>query len=1368
MPAVDTFLNPLGGSWNDPSAWSLGSLPGANDDVVINTPSNAAVHLSVTATVNSLQVGGWLVLDGALIVAGTAQVSGRLDLESGSLDAQSGLTINGGQLNFDGAALAGDAWLVNSALNIGTGGTGAANFMLAGASTLTGTIAAGQTVWVRGDGSHGSATLTTVGDVHNAGVIDLQATDSAQDCSVVSSGMLINDSSGLLEAVQGTGGSRSIVGNFTNEGTVQAESGSALVLNNGPTFIQTGGTLAADQGASIAQVGGSLRYTGGAISGEFSTVNTTLDIAASVTDAALIDVRGLQASLVENASPTVTLRVQGSSYNGHATLMTAAGAVNAGTIDLESIQNSWESNLATVGPLVNMATGRIEVRQGSGGNRRLFGSLTNQGTVEVESGVEWLVLNNGSASPVFTQTGGAVTAEGSGDVQMRGGSLLYTGGAITGEFATVNTTLDIAASVTDAALIDVRGLQASLVENASPTVTLRVQGSSYNGHAMLMTAAGAVNAGTIDLESIQNSWESNLATVGPLVNMATGRIEVRQGSGGNRRLFGSLTNQGTVEVESGVELLVLNNGSASPVFTQTGGAVTAEGSGDVQMWDGSLLYTGGAITGAFITLDSTLDIAASVTVPTMLTVRGQHGTLVENASATVTLCRQGSGSNGSAILTTTEGAVNAGIIDLESIQGQWGCALVGSSFTNLAGGQILSRVGSGGPRSLSGYLINPGLIDVAAGTGLDITGVYEMAGGQISGPGDLVNAEVRETAPSAVPTTLVLCGHSTLTTDNLVNTTLWVQGDGANGSSTLTTPSGFTNAGTILLESLDWSGFSSQLVAGGTVANVATGTLTAGLGAGGPTSVTANVVNQGVLSAAAGQELDLFAVDGSLPTLVQAGGSIATAGNVVVQGGHFDYTGGTISGDFFTLNATIDVADSVTGQGIIHAAGSQSVLLNNASWGVTIQLVAGALGANAVLTTADGAVNAGVLTLEADQWYGLQASLVVGGASFTNTATGRVIVSPGGGQVHFQGAVVNNGTLSVGAYTDFTGPLTNTGTCAVTGNVLLTGDLTNDGTLEVAAGGQVELDGSNANVSLVQAGVINADGWFQLDHVHLDFTGGAIAGLGTFRVRASTVAVSAGVTAPSLIEAAGNANVLVDNASGATTIWVQGDNDDQWATLTAAPGATNAGVIRLESVGGWGSFLAIDDTLVNTATGVIAANDGAGTIPGGLVNAGLVAVAADNPVQITGSYVEAGGTVSGPAYFYRATISETASPLVPTTLVLQGSSTLLTDNLSNVVVQVQATGGNATLTTADGVSNAGTILLENAEGSSWAGELVVGDSLENDGQIEVSGPGGHSIAGNLVNFGTLSVAAGAGVVFVGDGAGALTLTQSEGMIAADG
>src|SRR5262249_37170929 len=154
-----------------------------------------------------------------------------------------------------------------------------------------------------------------------------------------------------------------------------------------------------------------------------------------------------------------------------------------------------------------------------------------------------------------------------------------------------------------------------------------------------------------------------------------------------------------------------------------------------------------------------------------------------NLAPLVTVWVQGSSTFGHATLTTAAGASNAGIIHLQSIDDVYSCQLnVGSTtLVNTATGKITAAQGRGGARRVNGHQANPGQITVAADTTLTLSGTYNAAGGAITGPGYVVNAQVQVTAAPAAPTTVVLLGNCTLTTNNLANTTLLVQGSDAFG-----------------------------------------------------------------------------------------------------------------------------------------------------------------------------------------------------------------------------------------------------------------------------------------------------------------------------------------------------------------------------------------------------------------------------------------------------------------------------------------------------------------------------------------------------------------------------------------------------------
>ena len=112
---------------------------------------------------------------------------------------------------------------------------------------------------------------------------------------------------------------------------------------------------------------------------------------------------------------------------------------------------------------------------------------------------------------------------------------------------------------------------------------------------------------------------------------------------------------------------------------------------------------------------------------------------------------------------------------------------------------------------------------------LTIQGTYYAAGGSITGPGYLNNTALYVTASPASPTTILIEGSAdTLETNNLANTTLWVQGNpDINQNATLNVAAGLVNHGTVLLEST-YTNYSDTLATGSeTFTNAADGTIQA-------------------------------------------------------------------------------------------------------------------------------------------------------------------------------------------------------------------------------------------------------------------------------------------------------------------------------------------------------------------------------------------------------------------------------------------------------------------------------------------------------------------------------------------------------------
>ena len=174
--------------------------------------------------------------------------------------------------------------------------------------------------------------------------------------------------------------------------------------------------------------------------------------------------------------------------------------------------------------------------------------------------------------------------------------------------------------------------------------------------------------------------------------------------------------------------------------------------------------------------NAVIDVPGNVTVtyqgsqPTVLTLQNND-----------TIWVNGSNAGGNATLSVSQSITNDGTILLQSSNAGYSDAISTGSgtLTNDPDGTIQVTNGSGGPRTITGTLVNQGQIVVDGASYLSITGAYYAAGGSISGPGYLFNCALYVTASPTTPTTILLeGGGDALETNNLPNTTLWVQGNG--------------------------------------------------------------------------------------------------------------------------------------------------------------------------------------------------------------------------------------------------------------------------------------------------------------------------------------------------------------------------------------------------------------------------------------------------------------------------------------------------------------------------------------------------------------------------------------------------------------
>jgi hypothetical protein len=790
------------GLWSNAGNWLddqlIHRLPGPGDDALI-TPSGITITYDTVATVRSLIVitpigpnNTIRFTGGELDVTGTAEFDSdsTLAISGGLFNAQGGLAFNHGVLDFSGGAFGSNPVLNAATLNLLS--STPATFILQNASTINGDLAAGQALWVRGSNQLGHTTVTWASGLQNAGTVRLESIDNTwQSALSVSGGTLINTAGGLIQVNAGSGGNRVLTGNLTNLGTLTVGAGTVLKAD-GSTFTQAGGTTAADGLFYVDS--GAFNFTGGAITGSVGVYRATLSVAATVTTPSTVIAAG-PSTLTANLSPAVTVWVQGSNRFGHAILTTAAGATNAGTILLQSADDTWRSNLTvSSGLLTNAAGGTIQVNAGSGGERVLTGNVTNLGTVAVSAGAA--AKSDGST---FNQAGGTITADGLFYVDS--GLFNFTGGVTSGSVAVYRGTLSVAATVTTPSTVIAEG-PSTLTDNLSPAVTVWVRGDNRFGHAILTVPGGATNAGTLLLQSADDTWQSTLTIPsGTLTNAASGVIQVNAGSGGDRVLTGNVTNLGTVAVGAGTAL-----DAQSPTFNQAAGQVTADGLFVLDRCTFNL--TGGSLAGNVTAYASTLNVSASVTAPSTVIATGPN-TLVGNLSPVVTVWVQGNNRVGHATLTTAGATANAGTILLQSVDDTWQSNLNVSSgtLTNVAGGVIQVNAGSGGGRFLSGNLTNAGTTSVGAGTTFTVNGsLSNFSGGTLTG-GTYYVAGTFQFSGAALTTnaaTIVLDGPGSGIVDLFGSDALANLAANATGASftvqngrNFTTAGDFANAGTL-------------------------------------------------------------------------------------------------------------------------------------------------------------------------------------------------------------------------------------------------------------------------------------------------------------------------------------------------------------------------------------------------------------------------------------------------------------------------------------------------------------------------------------------------------------------------------------------
>ena len=193
--------------------------------------------------------------------------------------------------------------------------------------------------------------------------------------------------------------------------------------------------------------------------------------------------------------------------------------------------------------------------------------------------------------------------------------------------------------------------------------------------------------------------------------------------------------------------------------------------------------------------------------------------------------------------------------------------------------------------------MNEGQVTVDPAGLMYVSQTYNAAGGTITGPGYVFNGILLVTVSTASPTTILVDGATTLATNNLPNTTIWVQGNASlrGQNATLTVAAGLTNDGTILLESQSTTYSDTLSTGSGTFTNAADGIIQVTAGPAARASITGNLTNLGAINVGAGTTLFVNNTSTAATFLNEGQVTVDPAGLMYVSQ-TYNAAGGTITG----------------------------------------------------------------------------------------------------------------------------------------------------------------------------------------------------------------------------------------------------------------------------------------------------------------------------------------------------------------------------------------------------------------------------------------------------------------------------------------
>jgi autotransporter-associated beta strand protein len=1228
---------------------------------------NGAATITQNATVNGgiFNLNGQIYSNGQMIVNGTGILT----------NAIAGATFNGGLSNAATVAVTADTFFNGPVTNTGAfffQGTfsnalvNSGSFNLNNNATLTSAPVNSGTINVA------SSKLTVVPDWANAGSLQISGGTLTGGTVTNLSGRGFSGFGTVSNLVvnQGTmtatGGTLTLVVAPVNNGTTIVANASALnvlpawtnsgVLSNAPTGAVSGGTLT---NTGTINGGGFINPLvvnqgrmdfGGTISNNLLQTAGSFTVSSSATITGTATVNGGTFNLnggtysnglmIVSGTGVLTNAIAGATFNG--------GLSNATTVGITA-------NTFFNGPVTNTGTfsllGAVSNTLANSGNVILNGSgtvstLVNNGSVNVNSGTLSLLAAPTQNGSITVANGATVNAA---QAWVNNGTITLLGGSITNAAITNNLfisgfgTIDGSGVVNngklfaDASSISGVGTETVRIASFTNNVSATIGTASSNAVLNLLTTGNTlINRGTISLSGGTILFNGGAGTITnfniiagvgnvanfPIVNAGTLASFIAQAPiSGLSNLIATIgvTNSGLLGANNFI------NGAATLSLTVSGGGAAIVNQGTVALQGGFLTVNGGAgvitnITNGLIygTGTQTLSVA-NLSGGTILASNGvfslglqgnANAGLLSNANAasTISLTNSTLVNNGTVVLNSGGFLLNGTVTNEGTIYGSG--AFVSSVYNDTTG--LISATGGvlNVATNLGETVSNFGLINISTSGTLNVVpswvntnGTVSLLGGGLTG-GALTNAGTI-TGFGTISSQIVNTSGGTLNVASAGSLTLVdapVQGGWINipNTSTLNVLQAWLNSGTVNIQ--------GGTLVGSTITNAATIT---GFG-----TITPLVRNNGGAT---------FTVTGGTMTLVIAPTQIGTF--VITNGGTLNVLAAWQNSGTVNLLGGDIIGSTVTNAGTMTGFGGVQNLVNNGGIFVTN----GTLRATASFTqnnTVDIAANS---RLDVTPTWSNNGSVLINGGfisggTMNNTASGLL---RGFGTV--SNSVANLGTI-----------------VATNGTLKLVNTLTQSGTITIANAATFNmaqawqnnglvniLGGTLAGATVTNAATISGSGVIA---AVLSNTGYLRATNGY--LYAQTLA---GNQAAGILEASAGATLAVNGStpwsnngqltlSGGTV--VGGDISNNATHLITGAGTINVNVYNSGSIvaNNAGQVLTLNDSLVNLASGVVAANTGNLVVNGSFTNAGTL-----NMIHSVGTF--SGAVVNSGAWITDPTIN---------------------------------------------------------------------------------------------------------------------------------